>query len=129
MTATGRMRHITYSSIANGLSREEFRQIVAYSTEHNRKLGVRGVIAFDGRVITQILEGDGETVDDLFKMIRRDPRHEGVVLMTRVDIDESQFASFGMANLSPSEVFLMSSAIVERYGDGDRSDDPLVLDY
>ena len=123
------MRHISYSSIADNLSRDEFREIVAYSETRNEKRGIYGVIAYDGRVITQILEGEGEVVDALFKKIRKDPRHSGVVLMTRVEVAESQFKSFGMARLTPSEVFLMSSAIIERFGDGDNCPNTLTLDY
>ncbi|MEN3793090.1 BLUF domain-containing protein [Fulvimarina sp. MAC3] len=122
------MRHITYSSIANDLSKDAFRELVAESTRRNETRGVRGVIAYDGRIITQILEGEGETVDALFKTIMRDKRHSGVVLMTRVDLDKSQFDTFGMAKISPSEVYLMSSAIIERYGDGDNCETPLVMD-
>ncbi|MER0238523.1 BLUF domain-containing protein [Fulvimarina sp. MAC8] len=122
------MRHITYSSIANDLSKDAFRELVADASRRNEKRGVRGVIAYDGRIITQILEGEGETVDELFKTIRKDKRHSGVVLITRVDLDKNQFDTFGMANISPSEVFLMSSAIIERYGDGDNCQKPLILD-
>lgn len=122
------MRHIAYSSIANDLSPDAFRELVADASRRNQTRGVRGVIAYDGRIITQILEGEGEAVDELFKTIQRDPRHSGVVLITRVDLKTSQFSTFGMANLSPSEVFLMSSAIIERYGDGDNCEVPLILD-
>ncbi|MDY8107639.1 BLUF domain-containing protein [Fulvimarina sp. 2208YS6-2-32] len=120
------MRHISYSSIANDLSRDEFHEIVASSAKRNGERGICGVIAYDGRVITQILEGEAETVDALFQKISNDPRHSGVVLMTRVDIAESQFKTFGMARLSPSELFLMSSAIIERFGDGDNCPNALV---
>ncbi|EAU40825.1 possible activator of photopigment and puc with BLUF domain [Fulvimarina pelagi HTCC2506] len=122
------MRHITYSSIANDLNPKAFRELVADARKRNEKRGIRGVIAYDGRIITQILEGEAETVDKLFKTIRRDGRHSGVVLMSRVDVDDSQFDGFGMANMTPSEVYLLSSAIIERYGDGDNCADPLILD-
>lgn len=120
------MRHISYTSMANGLSVEEFAAIVAHAREKNLEWQISGAIAFDGRMITQILEGPRHKVDELFLKIRSDPRHSGVVLQSRADIKASQFEGFGLTRMSPSDLYMIALAIEEKYGAGDVSAEPLV---
>ncbi|MBO0903199.1 BLUF domain-containing protein [Jiella sonneratiae] len=120
------MRHISYTSLANGLTGEDFAGIVDHAREWNRRHEVRGAIAFDGRMITQILQGPPETVDRLFMRIRADQRHGGVVLQSRADIPDSQFEGFGLSRMTPSDLFMIAVEIEERHGAGDRAADPLV---
>lgn len=119
------MRHIAYSSIAEDLGQAEFAALVDAWRARNETFDVRGAIAFDGNMITQILEGPDDAVDELYRLIRRDRRHSGVVLTARTDIAQSQFSGFGMVRMSPSELYLMSSVILDRHGDGDTAPVPL----
>ena len=120
------MRHISYTSMANGLSAEEFATILDHAREWNRQNEIRGAIAFDGRMITQILEGPKLKVDALYLRILGDPRHTGVVLQSRADIKESQFEGFGLTRMTPSDLYMIALSIVEKHGSGDSSAEPLV---
>ncbi|MCQ0987115.1 BLUF domain-containing protein [Jiella marina] len=119
------MRHISYSSMANGLSAEEFAEILKHAREWNEQHAIRGAIAFDGRMVTQILEGPEEVVDLLFLRIQSDPRHTGVVLQSRADIEQSQFDGFGMSRMSPSDLYMIAVSIEEKHGSGDSAETPL----
>ncbi|TFF17586.1 BLUF domain-containing protein [Jiella endophytica] len=120
------MRHISYTSLANGLSADDFAKIVAHAREENLKSHISGAIAFDGRMITQIIEGPRMAVDALYLRIRSDPRHSGVVLQTRADIKESQFEGFGLSRMTPSDLYMIAMQIEDRYGSGDSSAEPLI---
>ena len=120
------MRHISYTSMADDLSAEEFAAIVAHARKKNLERQISGAIAFDGRMITQIIEGPRQNVDELFLKISSDSRHSGVVLQSRADIKASQFEGFGLTRMSPSDLYMIALAIEERYGAGDSSADPLV---
>ncbi|MCB8836715.1 BLUF domain-containing protein [Aurantimonas sp. VKM B-3413] len=122
------MRHIAYSSTAEGLTHEEFASIVEHARAANAERQISGAIAFDGRIVTQIIEGPARQVDELFLTIRRDSRHRGVVLLTRADITESRFDGFGLSRMSPSDLYLISLATEERHGSGDTSLTPLPMD-
>ena len=123
------MRHISYTSMADGLTAEEFADILAHARKRNLEWQISGAIAFDGRMITQILEGPRRKVDELFVKIRADPRHSGVVLQSRADIKASQFEGFGLTRMSPSDLYMIALAIEEKYGTGDSSAEPLVMRY
>ncbi len=121
------MRHISYTSMANGLSTEEFARIVAHARAKNLEWQISGAIAFDGRMITQILEGPSHQVDSLFLKIRSDPRHSGVVLQSRADIAASQFEGFGLSRMTPSDLYMIALAIEAKHGPGDSSAEPLII--
>ncbi len=50
----------------------------------------------DGNFL-QVLEGPAGVVDSLIQKIKRDPRHNGVILMSRKAIEERQFGDWSMA--------------------------------
>ena len=120
------MRHISYTSMANGLSAEAFATILDHARDWNERHAIRGAIAFDGRMITQILQGPADLVDRLFLKIKSDERHSGVVLQSRADIVESQFDGFGLTRMTPSDLFMIAMSIEEKYGPGDAAAEPLV---
>ncbi|MCE7030446.1 BLUF domain-containing protein [Jiella avicenniae] len=120
------MRHISYTSMADGLTADEFADIMDHARQKNREWQISGAIAFDGRMITQILEGPRHRVDELFLKIRSDQRHSGVVLQSRADIKASQFEGFGLTRMSPSDLYMIALAIEQKYGAGDSSAEPLV---
>lgn len=96
------------SQIAPDCGEAEFGAIVDHACSVNPKLGITGVIAFDGRKIIQILEGPANAVDTLYDKIRRDPRHQGVVELSRTEIERPSFAEWGMTRRPVAEVYLMS---------------------
>ncbi|MBO0663504.1 BLUF domain-containing protein [Jiella sp. MQZ9-1] len=119
------MRHISYTSMANELTQDEFSGILAHARQANEERQICGAIAFDGRMITQILQGPATEVDELYLRIQSDRRHTGVVLQSRADIDASQFEGFGLTRMTPSDLFMIAMTIEERYGAGDSSAVPL----
>ncbi|MBP0617197.1 BLUF domain-containing protein [Jiella mangrovi] len=120
------MRHISYTSLANGLSAQDFAKILEHARAWNQQNQIRGAIAFDGRMITQIIEGPRAITDELYLRILGDPRHTGVVLQSRADIAQSQFDGFGLTRMTPSDLYMISLSIVEKYGSGDSAAEPLV---
>lgn len=102
------VRHVYASQIAPGLGSAEMEAIVTHSRPANARRGITGVIAFDGREIIQILEGDEVEVDALVAKIAGDNRHVGMVDLERAPIDKSSFSGWSMTRLPIAEVFLLS---------------------
>ena len=98
------MRHIFYSSQSADMDGQDYAGIVRHASEQNLRRGIRGSIAWDGHIITQIIEGPAQAVDDLYRKIRVDRRHTGVVLLTRADITHAQFPDFGMTKRAPYDL-------------------------
>ena len=115
------MRHIFYSSQAVDMNQGQFDSMVERAALKNRVAGIFGAIAWDGGIVTQIIEGPANAVDDLYRIIRNDRRHTGVVLLIRADITASQFQGFGMSRRAPYELYLTSLSITDRCGWGNTS--------
>ena len=113
------MRHIFYRSQAVGLSTGDFDAIAEHAKTRNRERGVRSWLARDGRMISQIIEGPGIKVDALYRVIRDDPRHEDVILITRTDIAPAPMFDCGISRLAPYDLYMRSLSVIEKHGHGD----------
>lgn len=54
------------------------------------------MLLYSGGNFIQTLEGPPDQVDALFALIDADPRHGGVFIVRREDVDERMFASWSM---------------------------------
>jgi len=61
----------------------EMLDICRSSLSRNRRLGISGILYFDGKHFFQVLEGDADALETVFTSIRADGRHFGVVPLTR----------------------------------------------
>lgn len=91
------LRLVYVSTLADGVDRAEVDRIVAHSHGANGRREVTGMLALDEDRVCQILEGPEAEVDALFDLIRRDARHEGVVMLDRRPVEERRFGKWGMA--------------------------------
>ncbi len=91
------LHRLLYASTARaGLGPDDIADIVATAQRVNAELSVTGHLAFDGMAFAQILEGDGDTIKDLYAKIRRDRRHSGCVLLSFVPAAERRFDGWSM---------------------------------
>ena len=66
------------SHVAPHLDPRFIADIVRRARVKNRRLGVTGLLVFDGERFCQLFEGEQQTVQELARVIQRDPRHLGV---------------------------------------------------
>lgn len=85
------------SKAAPGLTRNDVDSLLERARQSNQQNGITGVMLFDGRMFSQLLEGDDIVVDGLFERIVRDHRHSAVQPMIREMIPARQFSSWSMA--------------------------------
>jgi hypothetical protein len=89
---------LTYYSVANNnIQRDEVLQILEMSRKNNRKHKVTGCLVYHNDQFAQILEGDKQSVNDLYKKIEKDTRHTCVTLITMGEISQRTFNSWTMA--------------------------------
>jgi hypothetical protein len=109
------MRLIYASESTQPLTPESVQQLVDHARQANARKQLTGVLAFDHRAFVQCLEGDRETVSEVFCRIAADTRHRRVVLLELQAVDERVFTSWGMgfaaADANGREAFL-------RFGSG-----------
>lgn len=71
-------------------------RLLNHARKNNPAKQITGVLLFRGGRYFQVLEGPDEKVDQLFNIIKRDSRHEDVLLMTDFSIAEPCFEGNGM---------------------------------
>jgi hypothetical protein len=85
------------SSAHKMLSDAELLELLQVSRQNNERRDITGMLLYRDGNFLQVLEGPTAAVDELLDTIKRDPRHHGVILMSRRGVDDRQFAEWSMA--------------------------------
>ena len=64
--------------------------------ENNARLDVSGILLFADGTFLQVLEGDKETVHDLYDKISRDSRHQGTKILLERETPRRSFPDWSM---------------------------------
>jgi hypothetical protein len=78
------------------LDRQALEKIVARSARRNADRGITGVLLSCGRQFMQLLEGDAETLAEVYRVIASDPRHADVELLVKKQVDRRLYPEWGM---------------------------------
>lgn len=87
---------IYVSSASHLMSEDELLSLLQEARERNQELNVTGMLLYQDGTFMQILEGDKQTVLDLYDAIKMDDRHKGVITMLTADIQEGNFQDWSM---------------------------------
>ncbi|MFD1145292.1 BLUF domain-containing protein, partial [Larkinella insperata] len=88
---------ITYFSTAVEATTEaDILDIVAFSRTKNARLGITGVLLYVNGSIVQVLEGQQQSVEQLYESIRKDPRHTAVKTVIHQPIAQRLFGHWFM---------------------------------
>ena len=79
------------------MSEDQLREILAISRINNRRRGITGMLVYHEGAFLQLLEGEKEQLDSLFEAIRRDARHDDIVLLAEIPVESRAFKDWSMA--------------------------------
>jgi len=90
--------NVVYCSTATaGVDAAAVDDIIAYARRQNSAHGITGLLVFGGGVFFQWLEGPRDNVSRLLANLRKDPRHESIVLLSEEEeIRERLFPAWDM---------------------------------
>ena len=92
------MRHLVYvSSATRDFSVTELSAMLAAFRENNARLGLTGMLLYKDGHFMQLLEGEAEPLEELYRRIIRDPRHRGVITLLDQEVPERSFGEWSMA--------------------------------
>ena len=103
-----------YISTAPTLLREEVDSILATSARNNPARGITGLLLFNGRNFLQLLEGEEGQVNALMETIFADPRHSGVSVLDRRQIDLRTCPDWAMKRVMIAESIESRRDMLER---------------
>ncbi|MGL6289620.1 MAG: BLUF domain-containing protein [Silanimonas sp.] len=91
------LRRLIYRShAAAGFGLAELLAMMTKARENNAVRRVTGLLVHQHGLFLQALEGPAVEVEDLWQVIRRDSRHEGVVLLGERDVPSRWFGDWSM---------------------------------
>lgn len=90
------LRIVYVSTLEPHVTEGDLTDLVEKAAAFNKAYGITGLLAFEDRRVCQILEGPDAEVEALFRSIRRDPRHTGVVEIVSTPVDATSFEAWGM---------------------------------
>jgi len=85
------------SSAVKLLSPEEIEYLLTRARERNEEYGITGVLLYIGGNFMQYIEGPVGNLELIYKIIREDKQHSGIILVTRETIEEREFGDWSMA--------------------------------
>lgn len=104
------MLSIVYVSSAVSLFPEDdLRALLEQSRDKNARLGITGMLLYKDGNFMQALEGPEDAVTGIYTRIQRDPRHHGVIELTRQEISEREFPAWSMGFRNLDDVNLQQT--------------------
>lgn len=96
----GLVTSLSYVSTARSdLEASDFQDILSAANQRNEKLGLTGLLAFNGLNFMQTLEGSRDSINCCIRLIDADPRHDGMVIFDRHETRQRQFPDWQMAGI------------------------------
>ena len=92
---------ITYSSeAATPMQADDLQELLGQARRSNAAQGITGALVYAEGIFLQILEGDEALLNDLMTKIRRDVRHEHVLVLREGEVPTAIFGNWKMAYVS-----------------------------
>jgi len=99
------VRLLYYSRASREMSLSDLKDILGTARDNNSSIDVCGMLCYDQLYFLQALEGDRETVNELYLDIADDPRHDDVVIISYDEVSEQVFPQWQMGYAGSSAQF------------------------
>ena len=76
---------------------DDLEELLGHSRRSNGAKGITGALVYAEGIFMQILEGDRTKLQDLMAKIRKDVRHETVIVLRECEIPSKVFGNWKMA--------------------------------
>lgn len=101
------MIHIIYASVeTQGFTPAHLTELLQKARVENERLHLTGMLLYSEGNFFQVLEGEPDAVDGMYKKLHLDKRHHQLTLIVREPIAKRYFAdwSMGFSNVTPEEL-------------------------
>jgi len=88
------------------MNEDDLLRLLQECRKSNHKEGITGMLLYCSDAFIQVLEGEESDLDNLFKIIKKDPRHTNVTILEKKQITERKFSnwSMGFKNLTDADL-------------------------
>lgn len=90
------------SSAVKPFSSDELLDLLEFSQQNNLKNDITGILLYKDGTFLQVLEGPEDKVNEIWKRIQQDDRHQGLIVIQKESISEREFNEWlmGFADLN-----------------------------
>ncbi len=99
------IRLLYYSHATREMSLADLKDILETARSNNNSIEVCGMLCYEQQYFLQALEGERETVNELYLDIADDPRHDEVVIISYEEIAKPTFTQWKMGYAGSSAQF------------------------
>ena len=99
------VRLLYYSRASREMSLSDLKDILGTARDNNDSIDVCGMLCYDKLYFLQALEGERETVNELYLDIADDPRHDEIVIIDYQEVAERTFPQWQMGYAGSSAQF------------------------
>ena len=85
------------SSQSQILSNQDIENMLFQIREKNKRLAITGILLLIQGKFVQYIEGDSTEIDKVYESIKRDSRHNELVLLDSGELETRQFKDWSMA--------------------------------
>ena len=97
--------HLGYVSTATQSMRaDDLATLLRHSRPRNQALGITGLLLHREDSFFQVLEGEAESIHQVFDSIQKDPRHHRIEVLFEGPIESREFADWSMGFVDLDEV-------------------------
>lgn len=90
------------SRVARHVRFADAEAIAAVAAQKNARSSISGLLLYTPTYFVQVLEGARAVVESTFARIAKDNRHEDVVTLSKIEVQERQFGDWGMRAVTPN---------------------------
>lgn len=87
---------IYISSATAPFTDDDLKALLELARRKNEPLGLTGLLLYANGTFMQLLEGPAAAVDACLDKIRLDPRHTGINILVRTEVEAREFAEWSM---------------------------------
>jgi hypothetical protein len=87
---------IYVSSATRDMDGTEIRRLLDSSVAHNLANEITGMLLYSRGCFMQVLEGSESAVEETMSRIYKDPRHYGIIVMSKVKVLAREFSQWSM---------------------------------
>ncbi len=89
---------LVYQSIAaKDFTADDLKELMIQSRKYNKEKDITGCLVYHNRTFIQVIEGEKEEIDTLFRKIKVDTRHMKVTKSWESEIETRGFAGWSMS--------------------------------
>ena len=96
MTKSSLESIVYVSSAVRLLNIDDIAHLLTRARERNKEYGITGVLLYIGGNFMQYIEGPRDSLDHIYKIIRKAKQHTGIIMISRESIENRQFANWSM---------------------------------